>query len=115
MKQVRTIELTHAVPLDGRGHRSNQTLLYLSERDNFLRAARDRFLIGMSDRAAAAVLHVRLARYREGAWRRDRVNATIEPTCPARYRGTITEWLWCVLRTRDHLPSERTVRAVLGR
>ena len=66
MKRVRTIELTHAVSLDGRGHRSNQTLLYLSERDNFLRVARDRFCVGMSDRAAAAMLHVKLARYRDG-------------------------------------------------
>ena len=57
-------------------HASN--VVALSERDHILRAAADRYCVGMSDRQAALVLHARLARYREGAWRRDR----IEALCP---------------------------------
>jgi hypothetical protein len=94
---------------DGRGHRTPATLLSLSERDHFLRAAVDHHCTGMSDRAAAAMLHAKLARYREGAWRRDRVEALPPP----RHRGTITELLWCVLKVRDRVPSEMTIRRAL--
>jgi hypothetical protein len=64
------------VPLGGRGHRTRATSLALSERDHILRAAADRYCVGMSDRQAALVLHARLARYREGAWRRDRIEVS---------------------------------------
>lgn len=65
----------------------------------------------MSDRQAALLLHSKLDRYRSGAWRRDKTEAL----CPARHRGTVTEFLWCVLKVRDHLPSERLIRLVLAR
>jgi hypothetical protein len=107
--------MKHVVPLDLRGHRSRQTLLLLSERNALLVEAKKRFCVGMKDQPAAAWLHARLLRYATGAWRRDRVDATIEPTCPQRYRGTITEWLWLILRSRDHVPSERLIRLVLRR
>jgi hypothetical protein len=55
MKPVRTADLTNAVPVDdGRGRRTPLTLLHLSVRDHFLRAAADIHCTGMSDRAAAA-------------------------------------------------------------
>jgi hypothetical protein len=57
------------------------------------------------------MLRAKLVRYREGAWRRDRSEAL----CPPRHRGTITELLWCVLRVKDSLPSERLIRLVLAR
>ena len=35
MKQVRALAFVDAVPIDGRGKRSNQTVLRLSKRDYF--------------------------------------------------------------------------------
>jgi hypothetical protein len=111
MKPITHAELTHAVPVDGRAHRSPQTMLFIDERDHYLREAANRFCIGMSDRAAATLLRIKLARYREGAWRRDRSEAL----CPARHRGSITEFCWMVLKVRDAVPSERLIRATLSR
>jgi hypothetical protein len=69
----------------------------------------------MSARQAADFLQTRLSRYQQGAWRRDRVQATIEPTCPPKYRGTVTEWLWLILRVRDAIPGDETIRKALAR
>ena len=108
------MHVRHPLVPDGRGRRTRQTELLISERDRYLREAAARFCTSMSDRQAAAWLHTKISRYRSGAWRRDRVDATIEPRCPVRYRGTLTELLWCVLRTREHVPSEMTVRRALA-
>jgi hypothetical protein len=102
--------LRHPMVPDGRGRRTPVTLLLLSERDHYLRAAADRFCVGMSDRAAAAMLHEKLSRYRLSAWRRD----ASEALCPARHRGTITELLWSILKTFDRVPSIPTIRRALG-
>lgn len=110
MKPVRTADLTNVVPVDGRGKRSNETLLRIDERGHFFREAARRCCVGMRNRPAAAFLRTKLARYREGAWRRDRVEAL----CPARHRGTVTEMLWCVLKVSGRLVSERTIRRTLS-
>ncbi len=110
MKPVRTIELTSAAPLDGRGQRSPGDVVARSVRDHFLREAARRHCAGMSERAAAAMLRSKLGRYREGGWRRDRSEAL----CPARHRGTIIEQLFCVLMVRDALPSVRSIRRALS-
>ena len=110
MKPLRSSTFADAVPVDGRGRRTPSTLLAIDERDHFLRAAAARYCAGMSDRAAAVYLRTKIARYREGAFRRDRV----EVRCPDRWRGTITELLWCVLKVRDAVPSERLVRGKLS-
>ena len=49
-------------------------------------------------------------RYHGGPWRRDR----LEVRCPDRHRGTITELLWKVLKVRDAVPGDRTIRAALA-
>jgi hypothetical protein len=100
-----------ATPLDGRGRRTPMTLLHLSVRDHFLRAAADIYCTGMSDRAAAAWLHTKLARYRECAWRRE----CVEEQCPPRLAGRIDALMWCVLKCSDRLVSERLIRYVLAR
>jgi hypothetical protein len=104
-----TAPLRHG-DLTGRGHRTAQTLLALAERDRLLRAAADRYCTGMSDRAAAAMLYVKLTRYREGRFRRSRA----EPTCPLQHLGRLDALLWAILRNRDHIPSERSIRRILG-
>jgi len=111
MKPLRALAFADAGPIDGRGKRSNQTLLRLSKRDHLLCEAARRFCAGMSDRAAGALLHARLARYRAGAWRRDRSEAL----CPQRLAGRLDAMMWMVLKVSDRLVSERLIRLVLSR
>jgi hypothetical protein len=110
MKPVRTIELTHPAAVDARGRRPPADVLARAVRDHLLRAAADRFCVGMSDRQAAMVLRTKLDRYRLGAWRRDRV----EVQCPDRHRSSVTELLWTILKIRDAVPSDRTIRLALA-
>ena len=103
---VRTADLTNAVPVDdGRGRRTPLTLLHLSVRDHFLRAAADIHCTGMSDRQAAAWLHKKLARYRECAWQRD----APEECCPPRLRRTSHG-----LRKRDETSTDSHRAVVRG-
>src|SRR5436190_1876545 len=101
MRVVRAADLTHAAPIDGRGHRLPATLDALARRDRLLREAAHRFFSNVSDREAARQLHTALARYRGGRWRRDRS----VPSCPAQHQGKLTAVLWAILRARDHVPS----------
>jgi hypothetical protein len=110
MKQQRSSSFADAVPLDGRGQRKPADVLCRAIRDHLLRTAADSYCQGMSDRAAAAYLRSRLVRYREGAFRRDRICETL----PDRQRGTINELLWSLLMVRDAVPGDRTIRAALG-
>ena len=107
---IRSSNLARAAPLDGRGRRLPLTLLHLTVRNCFLRAAAEIHCSGMSGRQAAAVLHTRLSRYRSGAWRRD----ASEPLVLPRLVGRLDGWLWCVLKVHDRLVSERLIRAVLS-
>jgi hypothetical protein len=52
-----------------------------------------------------------LMRYRDGRWRRDRS----ELTCPVQHHGKLVQTMWRVLKVRDAIPSDRTIRAVLAR
>jgi hypothetical protein len=103
--------LRHPLVSAGPGHRTPLTLLHLSVRDHFLRAAAEIHCAGMSGRQAAEWLHKRLARYREGAWRREYV----EEQCPPRLAGRIDGLMWCVLKARDRVPSEELIRKALSR
>ena len=94
----------------GRGRRTPATLLRLDERNRYLVEASKHY-VGLSDCEIARQLRLALSRYRGGRWRRDRS----ELTCPVQHRGKITEVLYCLLRVRDSLPSERTIRAALSR
>jgi hypothetical protein len=93
----------------GRGRRTPATLLQLDERRRYLIEAAQ-FFPGSSDREIARRLRIALLRYREGAWRRTRAEAL----CPPRHAGRLDATLWCLLRVRDAIPSERTIRAVLS-
>ncbi|MGY3605138.1 MULTISPECIES: hypothetical protein [unclassified Bradyrhizobium] len=95
----------------GPGRRLPETLAVLAERDRLLVEAATRHLAHLSNAAAAKHLHRALCRYREGAWQRDRV--AIE--CPARHLGKFNAVLWAILKLRDHVPSERTIRRACGR
>ena len=108
MKPHRASAFAGAFPV-GRGHPTPAEMLSRDERDRYLVEAADRYCIAMSDNAAADYLLVRLAGYRETAWRKDGAEAL----CPARHRGSITEFFWMALKSRDRLPSLRLVREVL--
>jgi hypothetical protein len=110
MKQVHAIELTHATPVDGRGHgRTPAVRLVLDERGKLLIEAA-KFFPGASDREIARQLRIALARYRDGRWRRDRA----ELTCPPQHRGKLVQVLWMILKTKDVPVAERTMRRILG-
>jgi hypothetical protein len=111
MKPVLTIELTNAVPVDGRGKRSNETLLRINERDRYLMEAARFYPNASGDREIARQLRTALLNYRNGRWRRDRAEAL----CPPQHKGKLVQTLWCLLKTRDAIPGDRTVRAVLTR
>ena len=109
MKPVRTIELAHAVPVDGRSHgRTPQTMLLLDERDALIRSAA-KFFPGASDREIARRLRAALLRYQTGRWRR----TSSELRCPhdAEHLDAV---LWSILRVGDHTPSEAMIRRCLG-
>ena len=110
MKEVRSAGLSGAMPVDARGRRPPADVLARAIRDHLLRTAADRFCAGMKDRPAAAKLRTKMIRYCEGSWRRDRD----EMQCPDRHRGSITELLWTILKIRDAVPSDRTIRAALA-
>jgi hypothetical protein len=101
--------LRHPVVFGAAGQRTPATLLAIDERNRWLAEAAALFMPDQSSRATARRLHVALARYRQGPWRRHRV----EDQCPARLRGRIEQYLWLVLRARDAIPSESTVRAAI--
>ena len=108
MKPHRPSIFTGAFPV-GRGHPTPAEMLSRDERDRYLVEAADRYCVGMSDNAAADYLVAGLTRFRETAWRNDGAEAL----CPPRHRGTIREFFWMVLKSRDRLPGERLVREVL--
>jgi hypothetical protein len=96
--------------IDRRGKRSDTTLRALATRDQLLREAAATFIPGWSSLSAANKLHGAIQRYREGAWRRERVAETVPP----RHHGRIEAHLWSILRTRDHTPSIRSIRRILA-
>jgi hypothetical protein len=96
-------------PIDRRGRRLAETVLVIGERDRWFAEAAGLFMRDQSSRAAAHRLHVALARYREGAWRRERTAETV-PLCR---RSRLDGHLWMILRARDAIPSERTIRAAI--
>jgi hypothetical protein len=103
--------LTEAAPIDGRNHgRTPAVRLVLDERDKLLVEAA-RFFPGLSQRETARQLRSALMRYRAGAWRRDRAEAT----CPPQHKGKLVQTLWCLLKTKDAIPGPRMITMVLAR
>jgi hypothetical protein len=99
-----------AAPADYRGKRLPLTLLHLTVRDLFLRAAAEIHCKGWSDRQAATWLHRKLTVYRACAWRRDR----FEEQYPQRLYGRVNGLLWAALKCSDRVVSERTIRRKLS-
>ena len=93
----------------GPGCRTPQTLLLIDERDALLREAA-RFFPGLSHREVARRLRSALSIYRNGRWQRD----CSEATCPIQHRDKLTAILWGILKTRDALVSDRTIRRALA-
>jgi hypothetical protein len=110
VKPVLAINMTHSAPVDGRGQRSPANVLARTIRDHLFRTAADRFCVGMKHRPAAVKLRSKLIQYRKGAWRRDRV----EMRCPDRLRGTVNELFWQLLKARDAIPCDKTIRDALS-
>lgn len=110
MKPLSPTTSSDAAPVETRGHRSNETLLRIDERNQYLREAAHRFFPGCSNREAARRLHIALGRYRSCRWQRDRSEAT----CPAQHAGRLKEMLFFIFKSRDMVPSVPSIRAALG-
>jgi hypothetical protein len=109
-KPLQPIELTHALPLDGRGRRSNHTLLLIKARDVLLMESA-RFFPAASERETARQLLDALKTYSAGRWRRDAVLAPLPP----QYVGTYRMLFWAILKLHDHVPCDRVIRAAVAR
>jgi hypothetical protein len=110
MKPHRASAFADAAPLDGKGRRSNETLLRIDERDRYLIEAA-KYYPGLSHHEIARQLRTALLNYRNGRWRRDRAEAL----CPPQHKGKLVQTLWCLLKTKDAIPGERLIRYVLAR
>jgi len=105
-----TAPLRHPVVVDGRGQRSPRTVLMLTVRDYLLCEACRRHFPGLSQREAARLIRIALIRYRQGRFRRERTC----DACPACHAGKLTGVLWLLLKIRDAIPSEMTVRRAIA-
>jgi hypothetical protein len=94
--------------VDRRGKRTPQTMLLLDERDRYLVEA-SRFYPGCRDREIARRLRTALLRYQGGRWRR-----TCTELRPPHPPEKIDAVLWAILKTKDYVPSEMTIRRALG-
>jgi hypothetical protein len=110
-RPIRHDELTATAPLDRRGHRLPETLAAIDRRDMLICEAAVVHFPDLSMNDAAHRLHVALARYESGPWRRERV----ADVCPPRHAGRLAAHCWQILRERDRTPSARSIRAILGR
>ncbi|WP_461349877.1 hypothetical protein [Bradyrhizobium liaoningense] len=109
---MRAVDVADAEPtsLRGPGRRTPNTRATIFIRDTLLVEAALLFHRGVSNSAAAAAIHRRLALYRAGGWRRHRADEQL----PTALVGKIEELLWHLLKQHDALPSERTIRAGPG-
>jgi hypothetical protein len=110
MKPHRPSAFADAEPVDGRGRRSNHTLLLINARDVLLTEAA-RFFPSGSDRETARQLRSALATYRAGRWRRDSAEALLPP----QHAGTYRALFWAILKLHDHVPGDRVIRAAVAR
>jgi hypothetical protein len=96
-------------PVDGRGHRSRQTELLISERDKLLRDIARRFYPGVSRREVAYRLRRSWLQYQQGRWRR-----TSAESKPPHDADSLDAALWHLLWIKDFVPSIPTIRRALG-
>jgi hypothetical protein len=93
------------------GERAPRNSVALATRDGFIRAAAaDFFTASGSKRGAARDLHSALSRYATAGWLRDR---TLDE-CPKQYAERARGALWNILKAHPALPSESSIRRVLG-
>jgi hypothetical protein len=100
--------IAFAAPVDGRGRRSNETLLRLDELDKLLVEIACRFYPGVSHRETAHRLRRSWLLYQQGRWRR--TCAELKPPHDPR---SLDAALWHLLWIRDYVPSEMTIRRAL--
>jgi hypothetical protein len=101
---IRHFSLGKIAPVDRRDHRTPQTRFLIDERDALLRAAA-KFYPSLSARETARQLRRALLHYQLGKWRRT-YTALTSPHDPERLDAV----LWSLLKVRDAIPSEMTIR-----
>lgn len=91
--------------------RTPQFMAALDERDRLLREAARDFLPDLLEAHQARELHRRWTLYEASGWRRGERSL---PVAPAHGVGTLEGRLWAVLRLRDNVLGERTIRRTLA-
>jgi hypothetical protein len=97
-----------AAPIDGRGRRTNHTLLLIRAREILLMEAARHFPAA-SDRETARQLLDALKIYAAGRWQRDSA-----ARCPPQY-ADYRLLFFAILRLHDHIPCDRVVRTAVAR
>ena len=92
------------------GQRSARTRAAIAERDRLVAEAAVEFFPDQPPAAQARGLHQRWSRYAVSGWRRERALSAPPPM----RRGKIEERLWQVMKVRDLVLTERSVRAILA-
>ncbi|MGY4472841.1 hypothetical protein [Bradyrhizobium sp. USDA 3364] len=91
------------------GQRRVPTQLIEEQRNRLIWLAAVQFYPSASPSSQAEQLHAALSRYSASAWLRERT----EERCPAQ-TGTLRAACWAILKVRDYVPSDRTIRRVLA-
>lgn len=92
------------------GQRSSQTQRILIERDRLVCEAAKEFWPDETNSEQARNLHQHWTRYAASAWPRERALERV----PDRRAGSVEARLWAIMRVKDHVISERSIRALLA-
>ena len=92
------------------GQRSSHTQRILTERDRLVCEAAEEFWPLETRSEQARNLYQNWARYAASAWPRERALDRV----PARRVGSVEARLWAIMRVKDHVISERSIRALLA-
>lgn len=92
------------------GQRSIQTALALHRRDDRVRQAAAAHFRSDCASDQARELHRRWSRYAASSWPRERALDEL----PAHRRNTAEGEFWTIMKIRDHVLSERSIRALLA-
>lgn len=93
----------------GDGQRSAHTEANIEARDKLLRESAAEFFPGLLVTQQARGLHLRWTRYEASRWPHER---TLDAVPPHRI-ATLEGRFWAILKKRDTVPAERTIRAIL--
>lgn len=91
------------------GQRSVRTRAAIAERDRLVAEAAAEFFSDEPPAAQARAIHERWTRYATSGWRRERALSTL----PSIRHGKIEGRIWQIMKVRDFVLKERSIRGIL--